>query len=118
MYTVTYWELEKTFEEINRVLFFGQVVDPDFTIENSSPLYANVFLDDEDIFHLNISKVFDREEYFRYVMVLETTMLYLWQQHGKRPDFDDLFEVYMKHAVKKFGDSIADPMGVQLEAST
>ncbi len=110
MYVVTYGELERTFDEVNRVLFFDQLDDPDLTIESAATEYSNTFVDSDGEFHLNIARNFAKREHFKYVLVLEMIRLYQMMVLDEEPEFNSLYSVFEYNAWKKFTD-IEDPMG-------
>ncbi len=112
MHKVTYGELERNFDEINRVLFFSQVVWPDMTILTSAHDFINSLICSDGSTSLTISQNFAREQHYMYVLVHEMIALYEYQVTGEKCKYSTFFSIYSNHAWKKFGDRIEDPLEV------
>lgn len=107
VYTVTFWSLETVFEEVNKVLFFSQVIEPEMTILKSVHNFSSVLSRDGKV-ELIVSKTFESEEYFYFRVVAEMVRIYEEAVTGEPCKFDQLFNVYMHHAWNKLGDRMED----------
>lgn len=112
MYSIDGSVIYKTFNEINRVLFFNQLRAEEAVIMVDASLdteYSYCYREIDGMIYLGLVDSFKKESHFRYIMMLEMIRLYQYQVQNKEPTYNETFKTFHNAALKKFKDTMKDP---------
>lgn len=104
--------LYRTFNEINKVLFFSQLRVEEAVIMIDAALdteFAYCYREIDNMIYLGVIDVFKKEAHFRYVLMHEMIKLYQYQVQDVEPSYNHTFHSFHNSALKKFKNTICDP---------
>lgn len=104
--------LYRTFNEINKVLFFSQLRVEEAVIMIDASLdteFAYCYREIDNMIYLGVIDCFQKESHFRYVLMHEMIKLYQYQIQDVEPSYNTTFHSFQNSGLKKFKGTICDP---------